>query len=144
MFFTYLHGKYVLFLEDDRPFKRIEKNIIYSNFVEEAILMLKKNKIVKGITFKNDNQPWRNYYYVNGPSVYNIKYLLNIKSFISESNMAAMFRKLQWYNGFTYKGIKFKFKDNLQQNVNLKDILNSHLGIGYSTQHRKRCRNYMY
>lgn len=86
MFFTYLHGKYVLFLEDDRPFKRIEKNIIYSNFVEEAILMLKKNKIVKGITFKNDNQPWRNYYYVNGPSVYNIKYLLNIKSFISESN----------------------------------------------------------
>lgn len=165
MFWSYLHGDFALFLEDDRPFiKSIEKSIIYNNFVEEAILILKKYKIVKGITFKNDYcgnisvknivtslgkhilciivNPVENYYYVNGPSVYNIKYLLKTGNFESELHMAKTFRDLKWYTGFTFKGLKCKSNDIFKTSC---QRITDHLGIVHSTKGRRViCKNYMY
>lgn len=55
LFWSYLHSEFVLFLEDDRPFiNNIEKHIIYPNYLEEAILILKRTNIVKGIILKRD------------------------------------------------------------------------------------------
>lgn len=165
MFWTYLHGEFVLFLEDDRPFiRRIENSIIYSNFLEEAILILKINKVVKGITFKNDypgnitfkniktylgihilcivKQPVGNYFYVNGPSIYNIKDLLQVNNFISESDVAFNFMNFKWYTGFTFKGIKCQDKNTF---TSACQGISKHLGKGYSTYAGKSiCKNYMY
>lgn len=165
MFWSYLYGDFVLFLEDDRPFIRnIERKIIYSNFIEESILVLKQNEYVKGITFKKDvslnvttmniktylgyhllciiQKPIWQYYYSNGPSVYNTKFLLKTGDFISENIMALKFMRLKWYTGFTYKGIKCKSQNILSTKCQGISI---HLGVGYSTKRQKNiCKNYLY
>lgn len=165
MFWSYLHGEYILFLEDDRPFiESIERHIIYSNFVEESILILKSSELVKGITLKRDNpgyvrtlnvktylgnhilciieKPWANYYFSNGPSIYSIKHLLKTDNYISEEYMGKLFKKLKWYTGFTYKALQCKTKNNFSSECQGVSI---HLGIGYSTQQKNNiCRNYMY
>lgn len=165
MFWSYLYGEFVLFLEDDRPFiNNIEHNIIHSNFIEESILILRKNNNVKGITFKEDyygnvitknikthlgvhklcivTNPLGNYYYVNGPSVQNVRYLLKVNNFFSEIYMARLFMSLKWYTGFTYKGLKC---NNNNSFTALCQGVSIHLGRGYSTKIKRNiCKNYMY
>lgn len=164
MFWSYLHGEFVLFLEDDRPFiKNIEKKIFYPNFIDESILILKIYKYVKGIILKQDRygnittkeiktslgshtlciliNPPLGYYYANGPAVYNVKYLLQTVNFVSERYMARMFYKLKWFTGFTYKGIRCKSQSILTtacQGISLH--LNSKTTQGKSNI----CKNYMY
>lgn len=128
MFFTYLHGSFVLLLEDDFPFiDKIEQKIIYPNFIEEAVLVLNKLKSVKGIILRKDRlgkvkilnvtsklgnhivciltNPPLNYYYTNGPAIYKVRSLLSVKYFKSEYLMANSFRIRKWYTAFTYRGI---------------------------------------
>lgn len=166
MFWSYLHDEYVLFLEDDRPFiKGIERNVIYTNFIEESILILKTKKHVKGITFKKDvsisstilnvktylgnhilcviKVPIYNfYYYSNGPAVYGVKYLLKTGNFISENHMAKVFKEFKWYIGYTYKGIICKSHHNISAEC---QGISNHLGGRISTKHKNSiCKKFMY
>lgn len=51
VFYRYMYGNYVLFLEDDRPFTLgIERKIINPNFIEEAIILLKNLKEIVTLT----------------------------------------------------------------------------------------------
>lgn len=161
---SYLHGKYILLLEDDRVFiKNIEKKIFYPNFIEESILILDETDEIKGIVLKTDppsiseiktiktnignhtlcvlkHPPW-GYYYVNGPAIYSIKYLLQVGPYISENNMAGMFNRLKWYIGFTYKGIKCN--ESILMTLKCQG-LTIHLGEKKSTLTGKMCRYSMY
>lgn len=164
MFWSYLYGKYVLFLEDDRPFtQNIEKQIFYPNFIEESILILDKTDEVKGIMLKDEypgkseiktiktklghhtlcvlkHPPW-GYYYGNGPAIYGIKYLLQTGDFISENNMAGTFGRLKWYVGFTYKGLKCN--ESILMTLACQN-LTDHLGEKKSTKSGGMCRTSMY
>lgn len=163
MFWTYLHGGFVLFLEDDRPFnKNIEKYIIYPNFIEESILILRKTNEVKGILLRNKDgissikyiktylgnhilwvikYPSSGFYYINSPAIYNIKYLKKTNYFNSEKLMNRKFRKLKWYTGITFKGLKCKSNKTSAacQGVSY------HLGKTYSTKSKRNiCKVYMF
>lgn len=165
MFYSYLHGNFVLFLEDDRPFvANIEKKIFYPNFIEESILILQKTDEVKGMILKIDQEsvcenktiitklgvhelgilknPPYGYYYCNGPAVYNIKYLKQIPDFISENNMASTFSRLKWYIGFTYKGLDCDI--SIRMTTKCQGV-SEHIGIKNSTQSSYTiCINSMY
>lgn len=167
VFWSYLHGEFVLFLEDDRPFIRnIEEIIYYPNFIEESILVLNSTNEVKGIILKRDGvgkiykkeiltylgkhvvciliKPPQNYFYTNGPSIYKVKYLLQAGVFLSEYLMANKFQRLTWYTGFTYKGIHCNTTNIYTTNC---QGVSYHFGKEYSTLNmtkRKVCRVALY
>lgn len=156
LFWSYLHDSFVLFLEDDRPFiLDIEKKLDIPYYIEEAIEVLTKTDIVKGITLRKDAigdtlnktiitrfgnitlciMAFTSYYYSNGPAVYRVKELKLAGSFSSEVKMARLFRKRKWYTGFTYKGIKCINNDIYNTNC---QGLSYHMGYNISTQPHKR------
>lgn len=126
--FSYLYKKYVLFLEDDRPFvEDIEERIIYRNFIEEGLAILDITSSVYGITFKPDIsseikiiriksylgyhilciaiKPNNDYYFVNGPTLYKTKYLKLLKDYINEHSTALSIKNHSIYYGYTYKNL---------------------------------------
>lgn len=167
MFWSYLHGSFILFMEDDWPFIRnIETHIFHPNFIEESILILQKTNLVKGIILKRDRigkcikryiktsigdhilciliKPPLNFYYVNGPSIYKIDHLLQTGYFESELAMSFKFKQKKWYTGFTYKGINCS-KTN-PYTTKCQGVA-YHMGKKYSTlnaKNRKVCNSYLY
>lgn len=159
VFWSYLHGSYVLFLEDDRPFIiNIEKKLIYPNYVEEAILVLKMTNDVAGILLKDDRYgriktkiintylgkhllciltvPPMNMYFTNGPAVYKVKTLLKTGCYISEEHIAKVFEKKKWFTGFMYRGLKNR---NINKTfTSLCQAVSIHNGWKKSTQKKNR------
>lgn len=170
LIWSYIHGEFVLFLEDDRPFRLgIERFIIYPNYIEEATLLLKKINELKGILFKEYPttatktlnittslgqhilkvilKPPHDYFFTNGPAIYRVSDLLKTGNYISENNIAKYFKANRWYTGFTYKRLSCK------ETIIIKDEIYSSTcqGVSYhfdssSTRYsnRKVCKISLY
>lgn len=165
--FSFLYKKYVLFLEDDRPFiEKIEQQITYKNFIEEGLAILDISSSVYGITFKADIssvikiiriksylgyhilciaiKPNNDYYFVNGPTLYKTKYLKLLKDYINEHETALSLKNHSIYYGYTYKNLSC-----LGNYFSIKcQSVSIHLDINktYSTNKRKlnQCNIFLY